>query len=637
MADLVLNIKGDSSQAQEALRGAGDAAGAMGEDVGKSVAKWSALVSIATEAAKAVARFGVDSVKAYAESEKVQKQLTRAAGEYADVLSEQAEALSKKFAVDDDIIKQSQVLLTQWGGVGAATEDVTKAILDYAAATGQDAVSATNDLIRNVESGGVGLAKLGVHFQSTGDKGRDLAAAVSAISGKFGGAAKSNADSLIGQTEAATLAFEDFQKTLGQFVANAAVQTGVLGKLRDAMRGLNELMTGDEGKRDEARSKRLQDWVQAQQKLVEAQQFLAEVQADPKSSQGLIEMFTKDVQYAQEKVDALRGSAQKLDIPAVTGRTNAGMKDDTAAREKAKQNAEEMARISKKNADDLRAMFRDIDELDDHAEERRKREVESFWKVADEEAKARDERMRDAYEFDKKMAQLQEEELKRAEQAAQKEQEELAKSLEDSVKQALERVKAAQEQARQTADAIGAAFVNALTDQLSKLASGGEFDIALFVGDLLAAVVATAAGVIGTAFGVPALGAAVGNLASMGIRAGAGAISAANKPRKYHSGGWVGDEAGLPRYHSGTWVGPDEQRAILQHGERVLSRGEVSAMGGPGAVDSAARGRGAVTVNISAIDSKSAAESFMSDLGAGMRRALRSGRGDVPALLGVPR
>ena len=189
MSDLTLNINGNASGASAAFREAGGAVQGLGDDVGKSVVKWQELAAITKKAVEMVVKFGIDAVKAYAESERVQKQLTRAAGEYADALGEQAEALSKKYAVDDDIIKQSQVLLTQWGGVGAATEDVTKAVLNYAAATGQDAVAATSDLIRNVEGGGVGLAKMGVHFTATGQKGKDLAAAVSALNKKFGGAA----------------------------------------------------------------------------------------------------------------------------------------------------------------------------------------------------------------------------------------------------------------------------------------------------------------------------------------------------------------------------------------------------------------------------------------------------------------
>ena len=159
-------------------------------------------------------------------------------------------------------------------------------------------------------------------------------------------------------------------------------------------------------------------------------------------------------------------------------------------------------------------------------------------------------------------------------------------------------------------------------------------DAALFIGDILAAAVGVAGGVIGTAFGAPAVGAALGNLAAMGIRAGSSAISKSNKAGKtkrssYHTGGWV-----EPRYHDGAWSGDDEQRAILQTGERVLSRTEVHHMGGPAAVDAQARGRGGLTLNVTAIDAKSVADSFSGNAADGLKQALRRGHGALPALLG---
>lgn len=192
----------------------------------------------------------------------------------------------------------------------------------------------------------------------------------------------------------------------------------------------------------------------------------------------------------------------------------------------------------------------------------------------------------------------------------------------------------------QAGDAIGAAFVNALGDQLSKLSEGEEFDVGEFIVSIISAAVSVAATAIGTAYGQPALGAAVGNIASLGIRAGYNAINAKSKKgstKVFHDGGWVGED-GLPRYHSGTWVGGDEQLAVLQDGERVLSRDEVASMGGRGAVDTAARGGSgggrSISFTISAVDAKGVKELFTSDGSRGLRDALRTGQGMLPSLLG---
>lgn len=166
----------------------------------------------------------------------------------------------------------------------------------------------------------------------------------------------------------------------------------------------------------------------------------------------------------------------------------------------------------------------------------------------------------------------------------------------------------------QMGETLGASFVNALTGELDKLAAGGEFDLAGFIAGLLP--------MIGGAIFGP-LGGAIGGLAGAGIRFATS--------RRSHDGSWIG----VPRYHSGGWlgIGPDESPAVLQSGERVLSRGEVAAMGGPSGVDRAARGgRAAVVVNISGLDTKSTKDFFEDRGGQGFKDSLRSGRGDIARL-----
>lgn len=635
MSDLLIKINGDASGGKEAFKEVGDAARATEKDAEATKKAWQALgAGIATAAAAAVA-FAAASVKAYVDAEKAQKQLTRAAGEYAGALSDQAEALSKLYAIDDDVIKQSTILLTQWGGSAAASEKTTKAILDYAQATGQDAVAATQDLIRNVESGGAGLAKMGVHFTATGDKGKDLDAAVTALGKKFGGAGGAYASSLAGQAESATLAFEDFQKAFGQMVAELLSKDGIVVKLTASIRELTqELFTPAAAKKAQS-----QDYVRQQLKMWED------------AASGKVEVF-KDVangikvsfEEAQENVakwSALLvtdGKDKNVTAgPRVGGETNKAIKDKDAVLAAAKAHAKGMQDLADKNAEMIRKSMKDQDTVDERA---RQADLDTYAAELDMSAKSVEldiktfkEREAADLDFRKRMAKVEDEDAAKRDKDAH---DALAKSTKESAGAA----KKKEAEWASVGDQIGAAFVNGLSAQLESLAEGGEFDVAVFVGDILASAFAIAATAIGAAYGQPALGAAIGNIGSMGIRAGASAIGKSERQARkarntYHEGGWVGDEAELPRHHSGAWIGPDEQQAILQHGERVLSRKEVGAMGGPGAVDGMARGRGGVTVNIHAIDSKSAAESFEADLGRGMRRAQRTGRGDLPALLGM--
>lgn len=626
MADLTLNINGNASGASAALRDAGGAVSDLGDDVGKSVIKWQEFANVTKQAVAAVVKFGVDAVKAYAESERVQKQLTRVAGQYADALGEQAEAMSRLYAVDDDIIKQSQTMLAQWGGVGAATEATTKAILDYAAATGQDATTATQDLIRNVESGGVGLAKMGVHFKATGDKGKDLAAAVEALNKKFGGAAKTNANTLEGSLTAAGLAFDDFKKGIGQAIGDMIQASGIVPRLTKQIRDLKDsLFTSTMAKKAES-----QDFIREQVKIFED---ILSGRMKGFNEKGLEMTFEEAQAKLAEWSAKLKSEVPDFSgagaLPPVTGLTNRGGKD-------AEAQAEKMKAVREKNLEDTRAYFKRDEELADQAAAEQR---QSYADELNNTANFVKDRLKLDEETAKAREQIRIEDEKRAAESAERQAKHAAEVQERSAKEEKERLDKREAQAKSAGDAIGAAFVNAMADQFSKLAEGGEFDAALFIGDVLASVVGVAAGIIGTAYGMPQLGAAVGNIAGMGIRAGFGAMSAkqrkARTAKQYHSGGWVGDEAELPRYHTGAWIGGDEQAAILQTGERVLSRSEVSRMGGKGGVDAAARGGPTIVNNITAIDTKSAAESFTEGLGRGMRLALKSGRGDLPGLIGM--
>lgn len=589
MADIRIGVTGDASGGVAAMEDMADA-------LGKSVAKWTDVSNAAKMAAKAVVDFAVQSVQKFAEAERMQAQLTRAAGEYSEALSDQASALSELYAVDDDIIKQSEILLTQWGGVGAATKDVEQAILDYAAATGQDAVSATQDLIRNVESGGTGLAKMGVHFKATGDKGKDLAAAVAALSGKFGGAAAADAATLTGSARGASLAFDELQESIGGVLSSMVKGSGITDFFTDIMR-------------------QAKDGVDLMKAVMS--QDTTDVGAQ----------INAGMDFVRKKF----GAQKQEELPnTVTGKTNKQMKEDQSA---AKEHATETKTIQEKNAAEWKKHFKDLDTLEERAkakdEELRAEEFQASRELVEfrtEEAAKLIEIRRDM------LLQIEEDNAKHAEKMAQ----DAFRAQDRAAKDAMERTRKMRKQAQDIGDQIGAAFVNALASQLAKLAEGGEFDVTMFVGDILAATFTIAATAIGTAYGQPALGAAIGNLGAMGIRAGSSALSANEKKAKanpqYHDGGWVG----APRHHSGSWIGSDEERAILQTGERVLSRREVGAMGGAGMVDKMAKGGSSrIVINVSALDAKSAAESLEGQVGKGLRRAIQSGRGDLPALFGM--
>ena len=643
MTDLTLNIKGDSSGAQAALKDAGGSAAELGEAVGKSAEKWHLLAEAAQEVVKKVIEFGVESVKAYAETERVQAQLARASGQYSEALKEQAKALSAIYAVDDDVIMKGQTLLAQWGGAGAATQEVTKATLNLAAAMGTDLNGATEMLIRNVESGGISLGKMGVHFTATGEKGHDLAAAVAAINAKFGGAAGANANTLTGQMAGLHIAFEDLMKDIGGAISKMGTQLGVVGSLTEAIRGLRTAAFGnEENAKNEA-------YLAMQTKLTGALEHRKDVEHaisqamksgnDKEAAKMVQRLADLDTEIASlKKVRDLKNEEIGSGLPEVTGETNKGGKAEAkaaaaAAAAEAKAAAKERADAIKEAAKEEREINRGMHQAD----------------VADQK------------EFDKENLKGQEEAAKESVEAEKERLKEMKAAKDLAVKQEAERDKAAyrmqkeandsnaqalKHQVQQWEDAgnqIGSSFVNALSNQLAKLAAGGEFDVDSFMADIIGIAIGAASTILTVAFPEAApLITGIGNLADMGVHAGFAASKAAKDKakaktiaKKYHSGGEI-DDIDVPRYHSGGPLGSDEMHIIAQKGEHMLSRRDVANMGGHAGVE-AAKGRGGSTINnyIQSLDAKNSAEGFMGSIGKGLKDALRTGQGDLPRILGA--
>lgn len=169
---------------------------------------------------------------------------------------------------------------------------------------------------------------------------------------------------------------------------------------------------------------------------------------------------------------------------------------------------------------------------------------------------------------------------------------------------------------------IGAALVGAFRgaeDAVAAFVKTGKLKVSELVTSLIADLARLGARkfILGPLAG--ALSGVLGNI-------GGGALAAA----LHHSGGMVGGPAparmvpalafaGAARLHAGGWAGlrPDEVPAILQRGERVLSRREVAAgLGGTG---------GNVTVNIQARDAESFRQS-RAQIAADIARAVAFGR-----------
>ncbi len=549
MADVRVTVSGDASGATSALQDTANATGAATE-------KFRLLSEGAQKAASMALQFAKDSVKAYMESERVTRQLQRATGELSAAFEQQAQILSRKNAVDDDVIKRQQTLLAQWGAAPKDIGAATQAILDYAAATGKDAVGATQELINSVEMGGGALKRIGVQFDATGRRTEDLRRAVDALGKKFGGAGEANADTLEGRAQQAGQALDDLKKQFGEFLSELDSKLHIL---ENTARLLNAIGRG----------------------------FSALTKT------GVAGLLTPGVGIAafvggMSQEEGTTGNRVRGAMPDWTKPIGGG--DDTTAFGRAAAGPSGADLLKGAFSENEKELFGSIEVGEVGALQYQKDLIRKRYDILADDADIKD-----------GIRKMEAEHARAALEAAQKE----------SAKWA------------QMGETLGASFVNALTGELDKLAAGGEFDLAGFIAGLLP-VLGSVVGSLVPGLGT-ALGGALGGLAGVGVRAAT----------RHHDGGWIG----VPRFHGGGWpgVGPDEVPAVLQMGERVLSRSEVARAGGPDAVERMASGDGGgarFVVHVSAVDAKGVREFFEAQGGRGFYDALRTGQGILTPVFG---
>jgi hypothetical protein len=437
---------------------------------------------------------------------------------------------------------------------------------------------------------------MGVKFEETGDKSKDFAAAIEALNKKFGGAAATEAEGLSGQMRAASIAVDEAKKSFGEFLAMLETKSHVLDVWSGFWRGGFGGMQAAVGQAIFGTGK-TQEAVPG----VEGQ--------NPLAKDGGVDLDIGQVELSPSK--------KQLDKAE---------KNEEAYLEKYNKWLDEQWVAARKAEDDDEKAF------DDYHDKRNK----ALMQAQDEEFKIKDEAAKAWLEQQKK---LDEQELSEMKEQARLAQEQL-KSQEKMWTSAGER--------------IGTVLVEGMISMIQgKGGKGGGPDFAAQLAGAIMGIVGAAIPLFGglvsfiqKGFGGDFSGATgLGNQAKGFFTAGSGPTPppgyvaptnyGASDPSEWenpfptqHAGGWV-------RYHTGGWVG--EVPMIGLAGERVLSQGEVSRMGGRDAVDSAARG-GGTTMNVYAFD----AQSLLDVFGGGSRgvasramlNAVRTNKGALREMFG---
>ena len=208
----------------------------------KAIFKAEGAMKVLEKAIGAVTEFVADSIQEFAAEEKAIAQLSRVAGDATETFKSQAEVLEKSLGVDTKKTMEIQRMLLQFGLAPAKVDGATRAVLDYAAATGGDATQAAHQLIMGVEKGSGVIRDMGINFDTTGTKGKALGSAVDALSEKFGGAAAASANTLAGRMAILSSYWDDLKKAFGGFIAAVDQKYEVLKRLADVFQTISDSM-----------------------------------------------------------------------------------------------------------------------------------------------------------------------------------------------------------------------------------------------------------------------------------------------------------------------------------------------------------------------------------------------------------
>jgi hypothetical protein len=201
---------------------------------------------VAGAAAAAVARFGVTSVKAYADAEKAQARLADAYRKFpklADANISSLRALNgelqKKTRFDDDATAAAQANLAMYDLTGQQITTLTPLVQDLASAMGTDVTDAAGSLGKAFLGNARALKAVGIDFKATGDKAKDFDTIVAALRTKVGGFAESEGKTAAGQLAIMNNAVGELQESVGQALIPALTQ--MVNVITPAVQGFTEL------------------------------------------------------------------------------------------------------------------------------------------------------------------------------------------------------------------------------------------------------------------------------------------------------------------------------------------------------------------------------------------------------------
>lgn len=246
---LTFTILGRDKSASSAIKGVGAAA----QGIQGTFLKLGSIIAGAF-AVRTIIHFGEEAAKAFALAEKQQNKLVDAVKRYPAVQGANVKALqawnrelAKTSRFDDDAIAGAEAQLLQYGLTEDQLRKLIPLTLDYAAKTGSDLATASEDLGKALLGSGRALKLVGIDFDDTGSVAGNFDAIIEGLSEKVGGFAQTDLTTAEGKLENLQNRFGEFQEQIGGAVMDVLgdLVTEFEGPLAEATAGFTDWLTGD--------------------------------------------------------------------------------------------------------------------------------------------------------------------------------------------------------------------------------------------------------------------------------------------------------------------------------------------------------------------------------------------------------
>lgn len=153
-----------------------------------------------------------------------------------------ADAIKESTGVSDDLAKQTFIIAKSFGITAEEAKKLTKAAIDYAAATGTDVETAVRQLGGTLD-GTIGkIGNLGAEFRNLTTEQLKAGGAVDLVAQKFGGSAAKELETYQGATNQLSNAFIDLLKTFGRIVTESSIVQSVLSGIADSVNSVNQAL-----------------------------------------------------------------------------------------------------------------------------------------------------------------------------------------------------------------------------------------------------------------------------------------------------------------------------------------------------------------------------------------------------------